>query len=179
MTTKRSRQETKRILITGTPGTGKTSLCKALERSLPTVLTLNVSDIVKGDKSLQHSYDDVLGAYIMRESRVRRTVRSLMKESPEGVCLVECHAPSIFKGSMFDLVVVLTTETAPLYDRLTERNYDDRKREENITAEIMRVCWEEAMDVFGDDRVLVLPSNTDTDVTTNVQKILQRMQEIN
>lgn len=179
MTTKRARQEIKRILITGTPGTGKTTLCQEIEKHFPKVFVLNVADLVKQDKSLQHSYDDVLKAYVMRESRVRRRVKSLTREHFEDVCLVECHAPGIFKRSMFDLAVVLTTDTAPLYDRLTKRGYNDEKMEENITAEIMNIGWEEAMDVFGHDSVIMLPNNTNEDVTINVQRVLQRIQGIN
>jgi adenylate kinase len=179
MTTKGSSGRARRILITGTPGTGKTRFCEAIKASLSNAVMLNVSELVKGDKSLQDSYDDILDAYVMRESRVRRAVRWWMEEHSEDVCVVECHAPGIFKKKMFHLVVVLTTDTAPHYDRLRERGYNDEKMDENITAEIMRVCWEEAVEVFGQDGVLTLSSNTEADVSVNVRVMLERVQQVN
>lgn len=150
-------------------------LCAAFARHFEAVKVFNVSETVEADRALQHSYDDQMEAFVMRESSVRRVVRAQL-DSTDQIVLVECHSPGIFRRNMFDMVVVLATDTAPLFDRLTERGYSAEKREENITAEIMQVCLEEAIDVFGHQRVLALPSNTVEDIHSAINHMRLRIE---
>ena len=56
------------ILVTGTPGTGKTSTCALL--CTDTGLThINVGDLVK-EKELHDGWDDEYQSYIMNEDKV-------------------------------------------------------------------------------------------------------------
>lgn len=171
----RKEKPVRRILISGTPGTGKSTLCAALARHFEAAKVFSVSDAVKADRALQDSYDDKMEAFVMRESSVRRAVRAQLNATDQ-IVLVECHSPGIFRRRMFDMVVVLTADTAPLFDRLTERGYAAEKREENITAEIMQVCLEEAVDVFGHKRVLALPSNTAKDIQSAIDHVRRRVE---
>lgn len=65
----RDRRLKPNILVTGTPGTGKTSTCSLLADA--TGLThLNVGDLVKL-KSLHDGWDDELECFILNEDLVR------------------------------------------------------------------------------------------------------------
>ena len=48
----------------------------------------------------------------------------------------------------FDLVIVLTTDNAILYERLEKRGYDQKKISENVQCEIMAVIVEEARESY-------------------------------
>ena len=47
----------------------------------------------------------------------------------------------LFPERWFDLILVLRAKTDVLFDRLTERGYSEKKRGENLEAEIMQVHW--------------------------------------
>lgn len=88
-----------------------------------------------------------------------------------GGFVVEFHSSDLFPERWFDLVLVLRTDNTVLFDRLTRRGYSDKKIEENVTAEIMQVCMEEAREAFPDAAVVALPSNTSADSDSNVQRV--------
>ena len=88
-----------------------------------------------------------------------------------GGYVVEFHASELFPQRWFDLVVVLRTDNTVLYDRLKRRGYSDKKIEENVTAEILQVCEEEARDAYAAEVVVPLPSNTNVDCESNAQRI--------
>ena len=58
------------ILITGTPGTGKTTTCE-LVAAATGLRHLNVGDLVKKE-SLHSGWDDEFDSYIIDEDKVRR-----------------------------------------------------------------------------------------------------------
>ena len=57
------------ILITGTPGTGKTTTSSALAESAD-LRHVNIGDLVK-DKALHDGWDDDLDCYVINEDLVR------------------------------------------------------------------------------------------------------------
>lgn len=61
------------ILITGTPGTGKSTTAEALQGAAPSLRFINVGDLVK-DKQLHEGWDDEYQSYILDEDRVRVAV---------------------------------------------------------------------------------------------------------
>ena len=57
------------ILITGTPGTGKTSLCEAVCELVPGLVHINISDLVK-QQELSLEYDEERQCHVIDEDRV-------------------------------------------------------------------------------------------------------------
>ena len=88
-----------------------------------------------------------------------------------GGYVVEFHSSDLFPQRWFDLVIVLRADNTVLYDRLKRRGYSDKKIEENVTAEIMQVCEDEARDAYDAEIVVPLPSNTTADSESNTQRI--------
>lgn len=86
--------------------------------------------------------------------------------------LIEWHACELFPEAWIDLVVVLRSGTAEIYDRLTARGYKDSKLQENIDAEVMEVILQEAREGFAGDKVLEMQSNNMEDVDLNTLKIM-------
>lgn len=154
------------ILITGTPGTGKTTTSELLASQL-NFKCVNVGDVVK-EKQLHYGFDSEFDAYIIDEDRIVDELEDLMSK---GGVLVDHHGCDFFPERWFDLVVVLRSNTTDLYDRLKKRQYSEKKLRENMECEIMRVVAEEAREFYAEDIVVELESNSVSDLDSNVDRI--------
>ena len=77
----------------------------------------------------------------------------------------------VFPKSWIDLVVVLRTDSAKLYDRLKARNYPEQKLQENLDSEIMEVLLDEARESYNEEIVVELRSDEADDIEDNVGRI--------
>lgn len=77
----------------------------------------------------------------------------------------------MFPRSWIDLVIVLRTNSTRLYDRLTARQYPERKLQENLDSEIMQVLLEEARQSYDEEIIVELESNESEDIEKNVDRI--------
>jgi adenylate kinase len=123
------------IIITGTPGVGKTTTCDQLVALSSTSSSpgsaplqhLSINALVK-DRGCHEGYDDDLKTYIVDEDKLLDEVEKEIGEGPDGEganaggWLIDWHACDLFPKSWVDLVVVLRCErTDVLWDRLKAR----------------------------------------------------------
>ncbi len=108
------------VLVTGTPGTGKTSLCELVVQRFPLYTHVNVGEVVKA-KGLHTGVDATFGAYMIDEANEDKIVDELEAVMAEGCVLLEHHSVDFFPERWFDLVLVLRTDNTVLFDRLTKR----------------------------------------------------------
>ncbi|KAI9203660.1 AAA domain-containing protein [Polychytrium aggregatum] len=154
------------ILITGTPGCGKTTTCELA--AIATGLThLEVGKLVK-ERGLHDGFDDEFQSWILDEDKV---VDELEPEMQQGGRIVDHHGADFFPERWFDLVVVLRADTQVLFGRLEQRGYSSKKIEENMECEIMQVVLDEARESYRPEIVVELPSNTVEDMENNVERI--------
>jgi adenylate kinase len=85
--------------------------------------------------------------------------------------IVDYHSCDFFPERWFDLVLVLSTSTEVLFDRLQNRGYSNRKIDENMECEIMQVVYESAMESYRPEIVHRLESNTIDDMDTNSARL--------
>lgn len=154
------------ILITGTPGTGKTTTSSALADAAQ-LRHVSIGDLVK-EKSLHDGWDDELQCYVINEDLVCDELEDLMEE---GGVIVDYHGCDFFPERWFDRVVVLQTENSILYDRLTKRGYEGAKLSNNIECEIFQILLEEAKENYQENIVVALRSDTVEDVARNVETL--------
>jgi adenylate kinase len=120
------------IIITGTPGVGKTTTCEQLV-SLSSATSsplhhLSINTLVK-NRSCHEGYDEGLQTYIVDEDKLLDEVEKEIgagggegEGDGEGGWLIDWHACDLFPKSWVDLVVVLRCErTDVLWDRLKAR----------------------------------------------------------
>lgn len=156
------------ILITGTPGTGKTTTCE-LVASATGLRHLNVGDLVKKEE-LHNGWDDEFECWVIDEDKVCDALEDLLAE---GGNIVDYHGCDFFPERWFDLVVVLQTDNTVLWNRLEKRGYAEKKIQENVQCEIMHVIVEEARDSYSEEVVHALASNTVEEMETNVENLTQ------
>ncbi|ETW10163.1 hypothetical protein H310_00533 [Aphanomyces invadans] len=157
------------ILVTGTPGTGKTTLCQLLaERT--SLRNVNVGDLVK-ERDLHAGRDEAFDCFVLDEDKVVDEMDDMMS-SPDGGIVVDFHTCDFFPERWFDLVVVLRTDNTTLFDRLTQRGYTANKVTENVECEIMQVVLQDAHESYVPDIIQELPSVTIADMESNVERII-------
>ncbi|XP_062082771.1 adenylate kinase isoenzyme 6 homolog [Humulus lupulus] len=163
-----NRRKKPNILVTGTPGTGKTTTSSALAESTQ-FRHINVGDLVK-EKNLHDGWDEELDCYVINEDLVCDELEDLMEE---GGNIVDYHGCDFFPERWFDLVIVLQTENSVLYDRLHSRGYSEKKLSNNIECEIFQVLLEEAKESYPENIVMALKSDNIDDITRNVTTLTE------
>merc|ERR1712212_1036396 len=155
------------ILITGTPGTGKTTLAAELgERS--TLKFVNIGDLAKQEE-LYEGWDDEYQCHVLDEDRV---VDELESQMTDGGNVVDYHGCDFFPERWFDIVFVLRTDNTVLYDRLQKRDYSAKKIQDNLQCEIFQTLLEEAKESYEENIVHELISNNVEDMERNLEQIL-------
>ncbi|EMD67705.1 hypothetical protein COCSADRAFT_82406 [Bipolaris sorokiniana ND90Pr] len=155
------------IVITGTPGVGKTTHAEQLAQATG-LKHLSVNQIVK-DEGFHEGKDEETGSWIVDEDKLLDYLESLPLHSTGGYIL-DWHACDLFPERWIDLVVVLRCDSSILYDRLTARGYTGKKLEENMDSEIMQVLLEEAREAYREEIVVELKSESTKDVEGNLER---------
>ena len=104
------------IVVTGTPGVGKTTHCEMLAEKTG-LRHVSVNQVVK-DKDCHEGWDDEFHSWIVDEDKL---LDALEDEAKAGGCIIDWHACDLFPESWINLVVVLRVDSTTLYDRLSAR----------------------------------------------------------
>ncbi|KAI9757872.1 MAG: factor activating pos9 [Chaenotheca gracillima] len=161
------------IIITGTPGVGKTSHCEQLVTALTNgesgakLRHVSINQIVK-EKECHEGWDEEFQSWIVDEDKL---LDALEPDALKGGLILDWHACDLFPKSWIDLVVVLRTDSSLLYDRLAARGYATKKLEENMDSEIMQVLLEEAREAYDEEIIVELKSDDADDIERNVERI--------
>ncbi|CAK5280143.1 unnamed protein product [Mycena citricolor] len=161
------------IVLTGTPGTGKTSTAQLLVDESPIPLKhVNVGELVKQNGWFDE-FDQEWQSYTIDEDKEDQLLDELETVVAAGGVILDWHTCEAFPERWADLVVVLRCDHSKLWERLQKRNYPLKKIQENNEAEIMQVVLEEARSSFPPEIVVELPSETMDDLQANVARIVE------
>ena len=153
----------KTIIVTGTPGTGKTALSKKLAKTL-NLHYLDVNSIIK-KYNLSEGYDrkrktkiidtKKLNSAIIREinnynknsnniNTSKKPAKNNKKiKTPSGI-IIDSHLSHYLPEKYVDLCIVTKCTLKTLEKRLKKKKYGKNKVRENLDAEIFDICLNEA-----------------------------------
>jgi len=128
-----------RVGLTGTPGTGKTTVAKAIS---DLGVILNVSDLAE-ERGFLGSFES---DEEVKEIDIENLVSVLEEEwitEPVGLTIIEGH---LAHHLPCDVVVVLRCDPDILRERLEKRGYSEKKINHNVEWELMGSMWNEYED---------------------------------
>jgi len=126
------------ILITGTPGVGKTSVGTSLKKRGFTLLNLNDFIINNG---LYFGFDYSRDSVIIDEIKLREILLTELI-SYRQIVFIEGHTSELVPKDFVESIFVIRCNPGILRERLqVSRDYSNEKIEENIQAEIMEECF--------------------------------------
>ncbi|XP_044539240.1 adenylate kinase isoenzyme 6-like [Gracilinanus agilis] len=160
------------ILLTGTPGVGKTTLGKELA-SRTILKYVNVGNLAS-EGQLCDGFDEEYECPILDEDRVVDELENKMKG---GRVIVDYHGCDFFPELWFHIVFVLQTDNSVLYTRLEKRGYSVKKLQDKVQCEIFQILYEEAMASYKPEIVHQLPSNLPEELESNLDQIIKWIEE--
>ena len=107
------------ILITGTPGTGKTTISRLLSEFVDELRHYDVGTIVN-EKNLKKEINEKHNVPELDDDMV---VDFLEPEIGRGGCIIDFHTSEFFPERWFDFVFLVRANNTVLFDRLKARNY--------------------------------------------------------
>ncbi|MGC8947850.1 MAG: AAA family ATPase [Thermoprotei archaeon] len=134
-----------RILITGTPGTGKTTFSLYFSETYD-YYYINVNDLAK-KHNLFLEYDNSRNSYIIDIEKVKYKIRNLLKGKNNAI--IDTHIVDIVPKNI-DLVIVFRLNPIKLLNILKLREYSEKKIAENVEAELLGICASDAYRRFHD-----------------------------
>ncbi len=131
-----------RIVITGTPGTGKSLIARELSRCMGLEL-IDIKKIVKEKKLLEtHHEVDI--------KKLSRALAPLFSKGQSGF-IIEGHLACEMKIPA-DYIIILRSSPKALQTRFAKRGYGKKKISENIEAELLDYCAQRIDTIYGDGK---------------------------
>ena len=140
------------IIVTGTPGVGKTILAKPLAERTNSVY-LSLGELVKKER-LYRRYDRASKAFEIDERRLhKRLIEYFARNKAKGI-VIETHSLGPFLPRRPQMVaLILRLDPVVLARRLRARRWPRRKIWENVEAELVDVSLYQAVRCLGKARV--------------------------
>ena len=158
------------IIVTGTPGTGKTALSMKLAKKLA-FRYLDVGSIIK-KYNFSDGYDEKRKTHIVDTKKLNRElVKEIMncKKTEKGV-IIDSHLSHYLPKKYVDLCIVTKCNLRVLEKRLRKKKYFKAKIRENMDVEIFDVCLNEAKE--NKHKIFMV----DTTKGINIKKISGRVE---
>ncbi|MBE0526815.1 MAG: adenylate kinase family protein [Candidatus Thorarchaeota archaeon] len=160
------------ILIGGTPGTGKTKVAKILGSRL-SIDVIALGELA-GKSGCISAQDKARDTGIIDEDCLVEAIIDLVDDKSKRF-VIEGHYIDLVPSSSVQWVFILRTHPETLTARLTERGYKEEKVKENVEAEVLGVCQLDALDAFGEERVLEIDTSemTPPDVASMIEQMMR------
>jgi adenylate kinase len=158
------------ILVTGTPGVGKTTTSKLLASKLD-ARYVSVTKLVKS-KNLVHEVDEQRDTLVADTEKVSEQIREILQTTDGNVVIEGHYVADLVPKQQTTLVFVLRKDPTILKTVLEKRGYSENKVWENLSSEVLDVCLWDAVSAVGPNKVCEI-NVTDKTVDEAVEQMLQ------
>lgn len=131
----------KNLIISGTPGCGKTSVAKEIS-NLTGAKIISLNELAISDE-FSFEYDENRKTYIVDLDiflpYIIKKIEEIKKNDPPFL-IIESHFSDIIPEKFIDYAFILRCDPDELVKRLEKKKYTSKKVAENIQAEILGNC---------------------------------------
>jgi adenylate kinase len=156
------------IVVTGTPGVGKTTISQKLANKLDANY-LSIANLVKGEQLIS-GVDKIRKTLVADTKKVSERVQEILRSSVGNIIIDGHYAIDVVPKKEVNTFFVLRREPAELKDVLENRGFGGKKLWENLAAEILDVCLLDALSVCHADKVCEIDVSGKT-----VEEIVEEM----
>ncbi len=157
-----------RIIITGTPGTGKTSVSKRLHELIK-LPVIHLNEVIIKEK-IYKEYDNDRETYIVDMDKMEKFCKRLDDVIIEGHLSHYCMKDN-------DIIIVLRANPLALKKRLRQRKYNEKKVMENVEAEVIDGVLQEVLDIAEDKDVEIYEIDTSDKTIDRIAIIIKKILE--
>ena len=129
------------IIISGTPGTGKSSVAYELSKFINAKMISLNELAISNDFSFE--YDNDRKTYIVDFKiflpYIMKKIKKIKKENPQFL-IIESHFSDIIPNKYVDHAFILRCDPDELVNRLKRKNFNTKKITENVQTEILGNC---------------------------------------
>ena len=137
--------EKKVIIVSGSVGSGKTTLAKKLATALKFIY-LDVNEIINKHPTVVEGYDKKRKTKEINTTKLNKILLKELKQLKKGV-IIDSHLSHYLPKNYVDLCIVCKCALKELKKRLLKRNYSALKIKENLQAEVLDVCFIDALEM--------------------------------
>lgn len=130
------------IIVTGTPGVGKTTYAQRLGEELERPV-LSISDLL-AQAGLASEWDDVHKCFLVDVDALEEVL--VERAQANNQVIIEGHLAHEIPPGFVERCVVIKCSLPVLKKRLEARGYSEDKVRENLDCEIFDVCFSDALE---------------------------------
>ncbi|UCE29452.1 MAG: adenylate kinase family protein [Candidatus Bathyarchaeota archaeon] len=145
------RQIKRIILVTGTPGVGKTTVSSLLASKL-NATHIDLTELAKRE-DLIIGADASRGTLIADTAKVAKRVQGIINASGRDTVIDGHYAVDVIPAENVNFVLVLRRDPDELKKEMENRGFEEEKLQENLAAEILDICLWEAVSACGQCKV--------------------------
>jgi len=154
------------IIVTGTPGTGKTTIAMHLAKKMG-YQYVDVNKIISRER-LSTGYDRKKKCKVVDEKQLSKVLVKMINDSEQGL-VIDSHLSHYLPSSAVDVCVVTKCNLKLLKRRMKRRKYSEQKIRDNLDCEIFDVCLNETKEA-GHNIVVV-----ETDKKVDYDKLIRKI----
>jgi adenylate kinase len=166
------------ILITGTPGVGKTTVAKQLAEALD-ALYVNLTNLAQTN-DLVSDEDKERKTAIIDERKMRQKISEMLSTIDKSAVVIDGHyAAAVVPKHYVTKAFVLRRNPVELHTLMQKSGFSGAKLWENLASEILDSCLIEAVREQGEHKVceLDITGKTPKTVSSEIRTILTEHRE--
>ena len=163
------------IIITGSPGVGKHTIAKEIERTWKISELIDINKIAIDAGFVEHG-QDVIEVDV---NNLKKHLEPIVSDIPRlhwagRTGLVVGHlAPYVLHGKSFNPCIVLRKNPYKLLDIYKKRGYTEKKMKDNLGSEILGIITNDAIKNFGQEKTFQVDTtdHTPKELAVRIQDI--------
>jgi adenylate kinase len=148
------------LLVTGVPGTGKTTISTLLAAELGAE-HIELTRLVR-EGGLSRGWDQARATAIADMRALRNAISNILDNTTSPLIIDGHFSPDVAPRDETTLVIVLRCAPWVIREKLLARGYSIRKVRENVEAELLGTCLTDALAVQDPAKVCEIDATTQT-----------------